>query len=67
MCCKVTCGKREQSGCSAHSNSIVSLQMFTDAAGHNTGRLSTAGWDGRVITWDVFQSRTIKAVHLPTH
>ena len=49
-----------------HSNSIVDLQGFKDAAGARTGRFSTAGWDGRVLTWNVSQQHVeegIKAVH----
>lgn len=57
---------------SGHSNVIVDMQLFRDAEGLPTGRLSTAGWDGRVLTWNVDskamslvdQHDKIKALHL---
>ena len=59
----MACDKLAKGGCGAHSNCIVDLHMFRDIAGVNTGRFSTAGWDGRVITWDISKLATIKAVH----
>ena len=48
-----------------HSNAVVDLHVFTDAAGVPTGRISTAGWDGRVLLWDTGSDEgLIKALHV---
>jgi hypothetical protein len=36
-----------------HSNVIVAMHVFTSVDGRPTGKFSTAGWDGRVLLWQV--------------
>ena len=46
-----------------HSNAIVDMHIFIASNGQPTGRFSTAGWDGRVLLWQVDTDDRIKALH----
>ena len=46
-----------------HSNVVVDMHIFTAPDGRPTGRISTAGWDGRVLLWQVDTDDRIKALH----
>ena len=46
-----------------HSNVIVDRHVFRSPDGTPTGKFSTAGWDGRVLVWQIDLADTIKAVH----
>ena len=46
-----------------HSNVIIDMHIFISADGRPTGEFSTAGWDGRVLLWQVEVADTIKAIH----
>ena len=46
-----------------HSNVIVGINVFTSSDGTPTGKFTTAGWDGRVLVWQVDLAETIKAIH----
>ena len=46
-----------------HSNVIVDMHVFRSPEGTPTGKFSTAGWDGRVLVWQIDLADTIKAVH----
>ena len=46
-----------------HSNVIVGMNVFKLPDGTPTGRFTTAGWDGRVLEWQVDMADTIKAIH----
>lgn len=47
----------------AHSNVIVDMHVFRSPDGTPTGKLSTAGWDGRVLIWQIDLADTIRAIH----
>ena len=46
-----------------HSNVIVGINVFTSSDGTPTGKFTTAGWDGRVLVWQVDLAEIIKAIH----
>ena len=46
-----------------HSNVIVDLHVFGSPDGTPTTKFSTAGWDGRVLMWQIDLADTIKAIH----
>ena len=50
-----------------HSNVIVDMHVFKAPDG-TPGKFTTAGWDGRVLVWQVDLTETIKAIHSgPVH
>ncbi len=46
-----------------HGNVIVGMHVFRSPDGTPTGKFSTAGWDGRVLMWQIDVTDTIKALH----